>query len=76
MLKVVLSGLICFKVLTFFYNLEGTTTNGFYLLPFKTGAFLAGVPVQPVILKYPYTRFSAAWDSISGVSSICKFQLE
>ena len=32
--------------------LQGTTTNGDYLLPFKTGAFLAGVPVQPVILKY------------------------
>ena len=32
--------------------LQGTTTNGEYLLPFRTGAFLAGVPVQPVILKY------------------------
>ena len=52
-----------------FYNQpEGTTTNGNYILPFKTGAFLAGTPVQPVILKYPYTRFSPAWDTISGVS--------
>ena len=33
-------------------NLQGTTSNGEYLLPFKTGAFLAGEPVQPVILKY------------------------
>ena len=33
-------------------KLQGTTTNGEYLLPFKTGAFLAGEPVQPVILKY------------------------
>ena len=31
---------------------QGTTTNGEYLLPFKTGAFLAGAPVQPVILCY------------------------
>ena len=31
---------------------EGTTTNGLYLLPFKSGAFLAGCPLQPVILKY------------------------
>ena len=31
---------------------QGTTTNGRYLLPFRTGAFLAGAPVQPVILKY------------------------
>lgn len=33
-------------------SLQGTTSNGEYLLPFKTGAFLAGEPVQPVILKY------------------------
>ena len=31
---------------------EGTTTSGRCLLPFKTGAFLAGLPVQPVILRY------------------------
>ncbi|CAA0840126.1 Lysophospholipid acyltransferase LPEAT1 [Striga hermonthica] len=29
---------------------EGTTTNGDYLLPFKTGAFLAQSPVRHVIL--------------------------
>ncbi|MCO5587590.1 hypothetical protein L7F22_041539 [Adiantum nelumboides] len=56
---------------------EGTTTNGFYLLPFKTGAFLAGTPVRPVILKYSYKRFSPAWDSISGVRHfvllLCQF---
>jgi hypothetical protein len=32
--------------------MQGTTTNGKFLLQFKTGAFLAGTPVQPVILKY------------------------
>lgn len=47
---------------------EGTTTNGDYLLPFKTGAFLAKAPVQPVILRYPYKRFNPAWESMSGVS--------
>jgi 1-acyl-sn-glycerol-3-phosphate acyltransferase len=31
---------------------EGTTSNGRYLLPFRTGAFLAGVPVRPVVLSY------------------------
>lgn len=31
---------------------EGTTTNGRYLLPFKTGAFLAGLPVKPVVMRY------------------------
>ena len=71
--KFVHSGLVRIKWVLFIFNiLEGTTTNGFYLLPFKTGAFLAGVPIQPVILKYSYRRFSPAWDSISGVSSACK----
>uniref|UniRef100_A0A8C9WWR8 Lysophosphatidylcholine acyltransferase 4 n=1 Tax=Sander lucioperca TaxID=283035 RepID=A0A8C9WWR8_SANLU len=32
---------------------EGTTTNGSALIKFKPGAFLAGVPVQPVLLRYP-----------------------
>lgn len=32
--------------------MQGTTTNGDYLLPFRTGAFLAGVPLQPVLLQY------------------------
>ncbi len=39
--------------------MQGTTTNGRYLLPFRTGAFLAGVPVQPVIIKYGQARISA-----------------
>ncbi|KAK0576772.1 hypothetical protein LWI29_023058 [Acer saccharum] len=56
---------------------EGTTTNGDFLLPFKTGAFLARVPVLPVILRYPYKRFSPAWDSIAGARHIllllCQF---
>ncbi|XP_073150964.1 lysophospholipid acyltransferase LPEAT1-like isoform X3 [Henckelia pumila] len=56
---------------------EGTTTNGDYLLKFKTGAFLAKTPVLPVILRYPYQRFSAAWDSISGMRHLifllCQF---
>ncbi|XP_075518868.1 lysophospholipid acyltransferase LPEAT1-like isoform X1 [Primulina tabacum] len=56
---------------------EGTTTNGGYILPFKSGAFLAKAPVLPVILRYPYQRFSPAWDSISGVRHLifllCQF---
>lgn len=54
--------------LSLIFSTEGTTTNGDFLLPFKTGAFLAKAPVLPVILRYPYERFSPAWDSISGVS--------
>ncbi|KAL3131350.1 hypothetical protein ABBQ38_000636 [Trebouxia sp. C0009 RCD-2024] len=43
---------------------EGTTTNGLYLLPFKSGAFLAGAPVQPVLIQYGKGRASPAWESI------------
>ena len=32
--------------------LQGTTTNGQCLLPFRTGAFVAGKPVQPMLLSY------------------------
>ncbi|XP_076895300.1 lysophospholipid acyltransferase LPEAT1-like [Bidens hawaiensis] len=56
---------------------EGTTTNGDYILPFKTGAFLSKAPVLPVILRYPYQRFSPAWDTISGrrhvILLLCQF---
>ena len=45
---------------------EGTTTNGKYLLPFKSGAFLTGAPVQPVILRYRWRRFSPAWETITA----------
>ncbi|KDD76656.1 hypothetical protein H632_c147p2 [Helicosporidium sp. ATCC 50920] len=43
---------------------EGTTSNGKYILPFKTGAFLAGVPVQPVIIQYEKGWISPTWESI------------
>lgn len=40
---------------------EATTTNGRALVSFKTGAFAPGVPVQPVVVKYPHTRMDPAW---------------
>uniref|UniRef100_H3CDG3 Lysophosphatidylcholine acyltransferase 4 n=1 Tax=Tetraodon nigroviridis TaxID=99883 RepID=H3CDG3_TETNG len=40
---------------------EGTTTNGAALIKFKPGAFLAGVPVQPVLLRYPNRLDSVRW---------------
>lgn len=43
---------------------EGTTTNGTHLIPFKTGAFLAGEPVKPHILTYSAYHVSPAWESI------------
>jgi len=45
---------------------EGTTTNGDFILPFKSGAFLAGVPLTLVIISYDYKRVSPAWESVSG----------
>ncbi|KAJ3585306.1 hypothetical protein NHX12_014027, partial [Muraenolepis orangiensis] len=40
---------------------EGTTTNGTVLMKFKPGAFLAGVPVQPVLLFYPNKKDTMRW---------------
>ncbi|KAK6115848.1 hypothetical protein DH2020_008117 [Rehmannia glutinosa] len=64
-------------LISLLFTEEGTTTNGDYLLPFKTGAFLAKTPVLPIILRYPFQRFSPAWDSISGVRHVilllCQF---
>ncbi|XP_039997477.1 lysophospholipid acyltransferase LPCAT4 [Xiphias gladius] len=40
---------------------EGTTTNGRVLIKFKPGAFLAGVPVQPVLLRYPNKQDTVRW---------------
>lgn len=49
---------------------EGTTTNGRYLLPFKTGAFLAGQPLQPVVIRYGEDRVSPAWEMIPAARHI------
>ncbi|XP_044038991.1 lysophospholipid acyltransferase LPCAT4 [Siniperca chuatsi] len=40
---------------------EGTTTNGRTLIKFKPGAFLPGVPVQPVLLRYPNKLDTIRW---------------
>ncbi|CAI5477243.1 unnamed protein product [Closterium sp. Yama58-4] len=40
---------------------EATTTNGRSLVSFKTGAFAPGLPVQPVVVTYPYTSFDPCW---------------
>lgn len=45
---------------------EGTTTNGKYLLKFKTGAFIGGQPVKPCSITYPAKNFSPTWETISG----------
>ncbi|CAF91143.1 unnamed protein product, partial [Tetraodon nigroviridis] len=54
---------------------EGTTTNGAALIKFKPGAFLAGVPVQPVLLRYP-NRLMRNWAAVlfvqAGVFAYCE----
>lgn len=37
---------------------EGTCSNKKALLKFKPGAFIAGVPVQPVLIRYPNSLVS------------------
>ncbi|XP_034615404.1 lysophosphatidylcholine acyltransferase 1 [Trachemys scripta elegans] len=39
---------------------EGTCTNRSCLITFKPGAFIPGVPVQPVVLRYPNKLVSLA----------------
>ncbi|ETV87415.1 hypothetical protein H257_00998 [Aphanomyces astaci] len=46
---------------------EGTTSSQDYLTKFKKGAFAAGLPVQPVVLKYPFRHFDISWPP--GVSA-------
>lgn len=39
---------------------QGTCTKGSFVTMFQRGAFLPGLPVQPVALKYPYKHFDLA----------------
>eukprot|EP00899_Mesostigma_viride_P020161 jgi/Mesvir1/28146/Mv04713-RA.1 len=43
---------------------EGTTTNGEFLLPFRSGVFRGGHPVRPILLHYRWAHFSPAYESI------------
>ncbi|ELK08167.1 Lysophosphatidylcholine acyltransferase 1 [Pteropus alecto] len=40
---------------------EGTCTNRTCLITFKPGAFIPGVPVQPVVLRYPNQLDTITW---------------
>jgi lysophosphatidylcholine acyltransferase/lyso-PAF acetyltransferase len=42
---------------------EGTCTNRKALITFKPGAFMAGMPVQPVLLRWPFSNFDPTWTS-------------
>lgn len=47
---------------------EGTTTNGRHLLKFRTGAFVAGTPVAPVLIRYKYEWFSPTYETVRTVA--------
>ncbi|XP_053121211.1 lysophospholipid acyltransferase LPCAT4 [Hemicordylus capensis] len=40
---------------------EGTCSNKKALLKFKPGAFISGVPIQPVLIRYPNSVDSTTW---------------
>ncbi len=56
---------------------QGTTTNNRFLLNFKTGAFLAGLPVRPVIIKYDLeSPVSLCWDTINVLRHVALVLLQ
>jgi len=40
---------------------EGTTTNGKAMIAFHQGAFVPGVPIQPVLIRYPHHHFDPSF---------------
>ncbi|KAM0071916.1 putative plasmalogen synthase [Helianthus debilis subsp. tardiflorus] len=44
---------------------EGTITNGRQLISFQLGAFIPGLPIQPVVIRYPHVHFDQSWGHIS-----------
>uniref|UniRef100_A0A8C8E418 Lysophosphatidylcholine acyltransferase 2 n=1 Tax=Oryzias sinensis TaxID=183150 RepID=A0A8C8E418_9TELE len=48
---------------------EGTCTNRTCLITFKQGAFIPGVPVQPVLIRYPNKMDTVTW-TWQGYSSM------
>jgi lysophosphatidylcholine acyltransferase/lyso-PAF acetyltransferase len=45
---------------------EGTMTNGKGLIKFRTGAFIGGIAVQPVVIQYLNKDFSNCWIKASS----------
>lgn len=44
---------------------EGTTTNNTHIVNFRSGAFVAGVPVVPMIFRYRYWTFDPVFSSVN-----------
>ncbi|XP_041497914.1 lysophosphatidylcholine acyltransferase 2B-like [Microtus oregoni] len=51
---------------------EGVCTNRSCLITFKLGAFSPGVPVQPVLLRYPNTvdTVTWTWQGFTGIQAL------
>ena len=47
---------------------EGITNSQLGLYRFNLGAFAPGVPVQPILQRFPYTHMNPAWVSASKIS--------
>lgn len=43
---------------------EGTVSNGKFLLQFRAGAFQAGVPVQPTLIRYHFRHCDPSWAGV------------
>jgi len=56
---------------------EGTTSNRKALMAFKPGGFLAGVTVQPLLIRYhlPHDTVSWTWDQHHGFVSCFLFTI-
>jgi len=48
---------------------EGTTKAERCLAKFRTGAFLSGQPVQPVVLRFPHTHDDLSWCGTEGIGA-------
>jgi 1-acyl-sn-glycerol-3-phosphate acyltransferase len=57
---------------------EGTCTNQKSLIQFRHGAFSPGVPVQPMIIRYPFRHCDQSWCGLENPGSsllriMCQF---
>uniref|UniRef100_A0A665TAH8 EF-hand domain-containing protein n=1 Tax=Echeneis naucrates TaxID=173247 RepID=A0A665TAH8_ECHNA len=50
---------------------EGTCTNRSCLITFKQGAFIPGVPVQPVLIRYPNRLDTVTWTVLNRNQLYC-----
>ncbi|MES1913073.1 MAG: hypothetical protein MHM6MM_005303 [Cercozoa sp. M6MM] len=49
---------------------EGTTSNGDGFLPFRSGAFVASVPLLPATIEFKWRKFNPCWETISFLSHL------